>query len=458
MAWIQRVALLLQRCSTVPSLTRAGLGSNLIAPAAGRPSLFYNSFAAFARGAPSCRTYGVAARLDDEDAIPIPDFTPARKNAGAATPSSEAFEATRAEVVSTLSSKDLPRKRIVMDLIESASSTEHIDEMFELLKKLKIERAVLRQQMSPLNPHMSVQVALACARAGVLEKGLVTVQHRNSYGLRPSLDAAHVLIDKAGERNNIDLVVKVFRTLLENGLNPKSTTADLVMRAITRGGPKHAPEFFRFAEEFFLNGIKLWAGWYEKLMSRATATGDYKLFEKWARRREAGGMPVSKRVSFVMAKGYVLLGDAKRAADVLARGRGHVETGADWTDGNWDTHCRDMVTKWPTWLHQKRGTKVDFDKLKTTLTEVQALLKEQGVRFEVDVAKEFKVPRGKTAEVWNASEGLEAESPTEEFHQTTVESVGSEGKHDGEPTDDIANASGASASSEDPVGDGIKKE
>lgn len=58
---------------------------------------------------------------------------------GAATPSPEAFEATRSEVVSTLSLKDLPRKRIVIELIESASSKEHIDEMFELLKKLKIE-------------------------------------------------------------------------------------------------------------------------------------------------------------------------------------------------------------------------------------------------------------------------------------------------------------------------------
>lgn len=53
--------------------------------------------------------------------------------------------------------------------------------------------------------------------------------------------------------------------------------------------------------------------------------GDYKLFERWARRREAGGLPVTKRVSFVMAKGYSLMGDAKRAADILARGRAHFD-------------------------------------------------------------------------------------------------------------------------------------
>lgn len=40
------------------------------------------------------------------------------------------------------------------------------------------------------------------------------------------------LQDRAGEQSDVDMVVRVFRALLENGLNPKSTTADIVMRCV----------------------------------------------------------------------------------------------------------------------------------------------------------------------------------------------------------------------------------
>lgn len=63
---------------------------------------------------------------------------------------------------------------------------------------------------------------------------------------------------------------------------------------------------------------------YAVLNIQALSTGDMKLFEKWAHRRDAGGVPISKRIGFLMAKGYVIMGDAKKAADVIARGRAYV--------------------------------------------------------------------------------------------------------------------------------------
>lgn len=85
---------------------------------------------------------------------------------------------------------------------------------------------------------------------------------------------------------------------------------------------------------------------------------------------------------------------------------------------------------------------VDVDKLKATLTELQAILKKQGVRFEADVAADFMGPKNPQSGVGSAD--LEAGDSSEEI-------VESEGGENTEPTADGGSTDGALKISVDSV-------
>lgn len=213
--------------------------------------------------------------------------------------------------------KTMPPNAKLWSLVDSCSTHDHIELLFQVLQKLRIFRLYKLRIQANFNDHLCMRVTEACARSNAPEYGLKALWKHNVYGLTPTIGSAHYLLLHAKKKSDVILLEKIMDVIEKNNLPLQPGTADIVFSICYKA--KKWSLITKYSTKFVEAGVKLHRGAYDTWMEFAAKRGDAKSIWKIEALRSKSVKKQTLASGLSCAKGYLIERDPQSAAAAINR-------------------------------------------------------------------------------------------------------------------------------------------